>query len=123
MKDFPGDEMQVRVVKSWEFAGFKCAVTEGYSSYNGYVCLTIEHSWYEAHYNDIPVEIHGGLTFGEIFGDGYWVGFDTAHAGDFLFPESVGLENNTFPFVEVVKETECLAKQLKEMKDKWELDF
>lgn len=75
---------------------------------NGYILLPKEHPWYGKDYDNIPVNIHGGLTFGEKFnyeyfpkwiedrnfyGDinldnykefnDYWIiGFDTAHSGD-----------------------------------------
>lgn len=77
---------------------------------NGYVLLPKDHPWYGIDYDDIDVNIHGGLTFGtkfesdyfldwikdnELFGDvnrdnyerfdKYWIlGFDTAHLGDNL---------------------------------------
>ena len=56
---------------------------------NGYVRIPEGHPYYEKNYEDIPVSVHGGLTFsnhifdnGKYFSDGYWVGFDTAHYGD-----------------------------------------
>lgn len=75
---------------------------------NGYVLLPHNHPLYGVNYNDIPVNIHGGLTFGEYFNskdflrwtkdrkvlgdvtldnykkfDNYWIiGFDTNHFGD-----------------------------------------
>jgi len=64
---------------------------------NGYVVLPKSHAWYGMNYNDIPVDVHRGLTFGrileekedlEIFNLGeeylgwYIIGFDTAHYGD-----------------------------------------
>ncbi len=56
---------------------------------NGYVRIPEGHPYYEKNYDDIPVDVHGGLTVsdhifenGKHFSDGYWVGFDTAHYGD-----------------------------------------
>ena len=56
---------------------------------NGYVRIPEGHPYYGKHYEDIPVDVHGSLTFSnhifgkdEYFSDGYWVGFDTAHYGD-----------------------------------------
>jgi len=55
---------------------------------NGYVRIVEGHPFYGMNYMDIPVSVHGGLTFGDnimdnnSFPDGYWVGFDTAHYGD-----------------------------------------
>lgn len=55
---------------------------------NGYVRIVEGHPFYDKGYENIPVSVHGGLTFSEHvmdsthFSDGYWVGFDTAHYGD-----------------------------------------
>ena len=53
---------------------------------NGYVAIPKGHPWYGMQYNDIPCDIHGGLTFSRscnIFDSEYWmIGFDTAHLGD-----------------------------------------
>ena len=55
---------------------------------NGYVRIVEGHPFYGMDYMDIPVSVHGGLTFGDHimdydkWPDGYWVGFDTAHYGD-----------------------------------------
>ena len=61
---------------------------------NGYVALPPEHPYYLKDYDDIPVDVHGGLTFGslarrfkweeiqDIPDDYYIIGFDTAHLGD-----------------------------------------
>lgn len=45
---------------------------------NGYVQMPTSHPWERLGYDDIPVEVHGGLTYM----GGRWIGFDTAHAGD-----------------------------------------
>ncbi len=55
---------------------------------NGYVRIVEGHPFYDKGYENIPVNVHGGLTFSEHimdnekWSDGYWVGFDTAHYGD-----------------------------------------
>lgn len=51
---------------------------------NGYVDLPPEHPQYKVHYDDIPVIIHGGLTYSDMVNGNWRVGFDTAHYGDTL---------------------------------------
>ena len=61
---------------------------------NGYVILPEGHPFYEKHYDDIPVDCHGGLTFAEDsqsmskttggIPNGWMIGFDTARRGDTL---------------------------------------
>lgn len=57
----------------------------------GYVLLPDEHAWSGRHYDLIPVEVHGGVTFAEptrnLIGEydpRFAVGFDCAHAWDLL---------------------------------------
>lgn len=83
----------------WLHAGVVCAIAWGFAGYNGYVQLPPRHPWRMRDYDEIPVEVHGGLTFGHHrsienreFGlrregrtaadTGGWVGFDTMHAWD-----------------------------------------
>lgn len=102
---------------------------------NGYVAIPPSHPYYAKDYNDVPVEIHGGLTFGneiewfadltdaekkdvtpinfdslnEIPSDYYVFGFDTLHFGDTI---------NRYDRAWCIKETEELAKQLKQIEIK-----
>lgn len=34
--------------------------------------------------NDLDIDVHGGLTFGEMIDGEYWIGFDCAHTGDYM---------------------------------------
>jgi hypothetical protein len=95
---------------------------------NGYVLLPYNHPFYGVHYDDIGVDIHGGLTFSDYFDikrfpvwiadreiggditmetykkfDRYWIiGFDTAHCDDGL---------DTCPKTYVMSETNKLLEQ------------
>lgn len=74
---------------------------------NGYVDLPKDHPMWGKHYDDIPVEVHGGLTYSEKTPDGMWrVGFDTAHLGDTF---------KKWPRSKVEEEANRLAKQLEDM--------
>jgi hypothetical protein len=55
----------------------------------GYVDLPEDHPWFGKGYDDIEVEIHGGLTYAEPRKSDdednlYTIGFDCAHYGDLL---------------------------------------
>ncbi len=98
-------------------------------------------------YQDLDVEVHGGLTWSEL-GDEYrgrrkgfkWFGFDCAHVGDYLPPtdEKIAEINARFPMNHrkeeyknwsyVRKEVEHLAEQLAAMwqppdYEKWKEDI
>ena len=51
---------------------------------NGYVLLPPEHPMYNVDYEDINVEVHGGLTYSATQAEtGLWMlGFDTGHLDD-----------------------------------------
>lgn len=87
----------------------------------GYVGLPPGHPHHGSEYDDVPVEIHGGLTFAgecsedrpEGYGichvpaegrpaDVFWLGFDCAHAGD-MTPSELGRAveaNFAYPFTD-----------------------
>jgi hypothetical protein len=50
------------------------------TSANGYARVPEGKQWHGEGYDDIPADVHGGLTFADGHG---WIGFDTAHYGDF----------------------------------------
>lgn len=64
---------------------------------NGYVIIPEGHPWHGMNYDDIPADVHGGLTFGEFVPDDiketnpfsaykgqFIIGFDTCHLHDTL---------------------------------------
>ena len=78
---------------------------------NGYIRIPDGHQFKGMEYMDIPVDVHGGLTFGRDieegdyldFSKGFWVGFDTAHHSDTL---------QRWPVDRVMEETLYLFKQI-----------
>lgn len=80
---------------------------------NGYVKIVPGNKFFQKHYDDIDVNVHGGLTFSEDVKDdsfdspGYWIGFDTAHYND-------NLEN--WPKSRVFEETMDLFRQVYHLK-------
>jgi len=103
--------------KEWESNGFKCRALFVRQTHRcGYVGIPKDHIAYDKNYNDLLIEVHGGLTYGEVEDDGLcWFGFDCIHAGD----KGVGLLSNLkghfWTLEEVVEETEKMAKQFAEL--------
>lgn len=60
------------------------SIPHGYG--NGYIGLPKEHPWFGKEYDELDVDVHGGLTFSdyrpETGRDIWWIGFDTAHYMD-----------------------------------------
>lgn len=116
----------------WEYCGFKCLILRSPEMKHlcGYVGLPKWHPYYKKEYNDVDVEVHGGLTFSrEGSGDKWekdywWIGFDCAHIGD-LVPEMEKISRQlnfpkgyeTYRNIDYVRnETERLVEQIKEGK-------
>ena len=86
---------------------------------NGYVVIPKGHPLHGKSYDDINVDVHGGLTFASSANDLEWneitkkdkegwiVGFDTAHGEDNL---------SKWPKKSVERETKRLEKQLMQYK-------
>lgn len=82
----------------FDYKNYNCVgYRNGVGAWGGYVAIPIEDSFYQVHksladsdmgYEQIPIEVHGGITFGELKTDTeraqdfYIIGFDCAHSGD-----------------------------------------
>lgn len=97
----------------------------------GYVGLPPGHRWHGADYDDVPAEVHGGLTYAGPCQDGresgwgichapepgrpadvWWLGFDCAHAWDWA-PKMARHSHDAYrDFRYVQLEVERLAAQL-----------
>jgi hypothetical protein len=105
----------------FEYLGFKCLILRHpeFKHLCGYIALPPNHPYYGEHYDDIPVEVHGGLTFADE-GDGkrrlkgyWWIGFDCGHSNDyipFLGPPRKYLRYRNIKYV--TNELKKLARQL-----------
>jgi len=80
----------------------------------GYVVIPEGHILYQKDYNVIDVYIHGGLTYsGSLPGteEGYCVGFDCAHAGDWI--PGLDLDGETYKDITFVEsELKSLINQI-----------
>lgn len=70
---------------------------------NGYVSIPSDHPYYQKKYEDIDIECHGGLTFGEC-SDAHWIGFDCSHSGDYV-PSTEHLKK-TAPWMQECRDRE-----------------
>jgi len=111
--------IQEHVVKLWKAHGFPCAVCRGMVALCGYVQVPKGHPAYGKWYDDVDVDVHGGLTFAQRTKDGHWLGFDCGHFGDWwgTVENGHGFEHpgKIWTVEDVVQETENLARQFAEM--------
>ncbi len=68
-------------VEQWEAHGLQCMIVRARGKFmNGYVQLPESHTALGKDYDDIDIDVHGGLTYGP--DEDGWLGFDTGHTGD-----------------------------------------
>ena len=125
----------------FEHKGYPCLIIRTPMGHLcGYVAVKPEHPMYGKDYNDVNVEVHGGLTYGNHCNghichvpkkgepdNVYWFGFDHAHAWDYSpYKSSLAKQNHIFdkmPDEEyrdieyVTKGVKSLAEQLKAMEN------
>lgn len=129
---FPLEKNVFAKEKDWIHAGLQCVVVQGTAHEHrcGYVRVPPNHPDFGKDYDSVDVDVHGGLTFGQLEpcehedGQGYWYGFDCAHYDDAHYepghePEYItrlGItslsQGHFWTLDEVIKETERLAEQL-----------
>lgn len=73
---------------------------------NGYVTVPEGHPYYGKCYTEVPVEVHGGLTYSAKADSGWEFGFDTQHSSDTI---------TSWPEERVRAETERLREQLEQL--------
>ena len=93
-----------------------------------YIELPNTHKYYGKDYYNIPIYCHGGLTYSSNEGivfpkdnlshrDGYWIGWDYAHYGDFCYYGIPYLDCGSFDkkwtTEEILKEVKDVIEQLK----------
>jgi len=94
--------------------------------YLAYIKLPTESKLTKKDYDDIDLDVHGGLTFKETFTGketpednwwgftkGTWIGWDYGHAGDFIYGDfDFGLGEKRWEYKEVESEIKQAIKQL-----------
>ena len=82
--------------------GVRLLILRGPVSVNAYLGVPLDHPLAGFHYNDIPLDVHGGLTFSSKGAtrktttwpaSWWWYGWDYGHAGDKSFYD---LKSRTF---------------------------
>lgn len=94
-----------------------------------YVELPKEHKYYGRYYDDIDIVCHGGLTYcsdqgiitktNENHKDGYWIGWDYAHYGDYagyetMYPIELMSGGKRWTTEEILADVEDVVRQLRE---------
>lgn len=117
------------VLYSGEYLGYNFYILSLGMYPVAYVEVPIEHKYCNKHYDDINIEVHGGLTYSsdcllvkinpDEYAPGYWfIGWDYAHAGDYVgfqerYPETQR-NDKKWTTEEIFEDVKSVIKQLKE---------
>ena len=110
--------------KEFVYKGYDCLIRRtSMHILCGYVKLPKEHKYYGKDDLEIPVDVHGGLTWtGELKNEqGYWIGFDCAHIDDlipythFEYPKYMQIGTDVYRTMDYVEqEIKSMINQLEE---------
>ena len=99
------------IIKDWFEDGVRCLIMRGPAHLCAYLGVPINHPLAGYNYDEIPLRVHGGLTFADK-GDGknrptgyWWYGWDYGHAGDATTYE-IELYGKTFGKMWTIAEVE-----------------
>ena len=107
------------IYKSFDCIVKRIVLEEGHSKdfhvfggyFNGYVSIPGTHPYFLKKYEDMEIDCHFGLTFGECNNRHYWIGFDCAHYCDYV--PSIEYIKKRAPCMQIYKDSmEDLNKKL-----------
>ena len=102
--------------KEFVYNGYKCEIKRQPTMKHlcGYVSLPKTSKFFQKGYDDIDVNVHGGLTYAKMSGDLWKIGFDCAHLYDYIpgmgFPNYGEETYRDMEFVE--REIKTMVQQL-----------
>ena len=122
----PWDDEPDRV--EFEHAGLPCLLKRNRGGvWCGYAAVPPDHPWHGTHYDEVPVDVHGGLTYADACRGSichvpqpgepdnvWWFGFDSGHVGDVIpaLPQVTEWTDDYRDMAYVRAETTRLAEQL-----------
>ena len=115
------------ILASGEHKGYNYYVVSLGTHPCGYIEIPRNSKYFNVDYDNIPVECHGGLTYGRDFlhtvsapdDNRYFIGWDYAHYGDYVGYDSMfGLNGGAIHFTaEIVGECKNVIEQLVALDD------
>lgn len=111
-------EIEKKVLHEGTHDGYDFLILSLGSHPTAYVKVPKEHKYFEKDYEDIDIDTHGGLTYSN-FGvihreDGWWIGWDYAHAGDYLeYVCDVSFKGKMWSTEEIFEHVKHVINQLK----------
>ena len=122
MKEMVYDFDKPGILDEGELQGYKYMVVSYGSHPCAYVQVPEGHPFHGKHYDKININCHGGVTFSGNFRrhpsrflierEGYWIGWDYAHAGDFTVYPEITMVGHRYTTQEVLEDVAQVVEQL-----------
>ena len=110
------------ILSEGEYCGYHVVIV----SYGTHPCAYVEipknHPYYGKYYGDLDIDVHGGLTFGShlshVLGErglnGFYIGWDYAHAGDYYEGLPFSPHDKKWTTEEIFEDVKSVIHQLQE---------
>ena len=84
-----------------------------------YVRIPEDHKYFQKGYDDVDVDVHGGLTYSgkkvsNTENEGWWIGWDYAHYGDYAGYYAVMSDERKYTTRDILHDVKSVIKQLME---------
>ena len=115
----------VELIATDEYKGYEYAVVNYGTHPCCYVKLYRDHPFFGHDHNRISLSCHGGLTYSKnhvqaisdnLDSDGWWIGWDYAHAGDYVsyFSREEGINLKRWSTEELIEDCQYVIDQVVE---------
>ena len=107
----------VTVIKCGSYKGYDYAILSMGTHPTAYVRIPEGHKYFDKHYDDVDIEVHGGLTYSagsvkHINKRGSWVGWDYNHYDDYSTSDITD-SGHKWTEIEVMEHVKSAINQLK----------
>lgn len=121
MKDMKYDlNISKEIIDEGNFDGFNYAIINFGSHPGAYVQIPLNHPYFKKGYDEMDIEVHGGLTYSDSShwstNDGYWIGWDYAHSNDFMPLVPSLKDGKKWTTEEIFEDVKKVVNQLKTKK-------
>lgn len=127
IEEYPDDLKEIRkisvgtIFRDWFEDGVRVLVMRGPYHPCVYFGIPLDHPLANKHYDDLPVDCHGGLTFSGK-GDGkywpkeyFWYGYDYGHCDDYTFSDYRDVLGKMWSIKEIVSDSWCALNDFKKL--------
>lgn len=113
-----GEVVQEKIIGNGKIDGYEYKIKNILGLHpTAYIKLDETHPLYKEHYNDIDIDVHGGLTYSGMEDDGYWIGWDYAHCYDYVWGISFVEFQRQWTTDEILEHCKDVVRQLKEFEE------